>query len=42
MATVEIAFVAVFAHDGGEKGYDLYRFTKAHVITEETSETFET
>lgn len=40
MTTVEIAFISMFTHDGGEKGDDLYCFAKAHVIAKETSETF--
>jgi hypothetical protein len=40
MTTVDIAFVSVFTHDGGEKGDDLYRFAEAHIIAEQTSEAF--
>jgi len=40
VTTIEIAFVPVFTHDGGEKGDDLYRFAEAHIIAEQTTEAF--
>jgi hypothetical protein len=41
MASIEISFVSVFAHDGGKKGDNLYRLAEAHVITEKASKAFE-